>query len=343
VEEFEGYLDAQREGKDLQEVGAEDLEAFVLWIEEAPKASAKTHLWALRHYYEYVADDAMRSLAGALREERIKRTPFALKKFQGVDPEYVGKIEAAGVKNVAQMLKAGQTHRDRQVLAEETGVPIDAILEFVKLSDLARIPGIKGIRARLYHDAGVDTIEKLAACDPVELRAMLAGFVEDTGFEEQDHRRGVTEMEPKVMDREGFTVIGMKYRGKNENNEIPQLWQELGPRVEEIKNMVGAQVAYGICANTDMATGEFDYIAGFEVSSAEALPEGMVSFEVPGGRYALFTTTLPKIGETFHNAYQAWLPQAGYQPTGGPEFELYDERFDPQDPDSTFELYIPIG
>ena len=75
VEEFEGYLDAQREGKDLQEVGAEDLEAFVLWIEEAPKASAKTHLWALRHYYKYVADDAMRSLAGALREERIKRTP----------------------------------------------------------------------------------------------------------------------------------------------------------------------------------------------------------------------------------------------------------------------------
>jgi AraC family transcriptional regulator len=137
-------------------------------------------------------------------------------------------------------------------------------------------------------------------------------------------------MEPKIVSRPGSTVVGIKYRGKNENNEIPQIWQALDPRVEEIS------------ANMDMATGEFDYIAGFEVSSAEAVPEGMVSFEVPGGKYAVFTTTLPKIGETFHNAYDAWLPQASYQPAGGPEFELYDERFDPQDPNSTFELYIPI-
>ena len=68
----------------------------------------------------------------------------------------------------------------------------------------------------------------------------------------------------------------------------------------------------------------------------------MVHFEVPGGRYAVFTTTLPKIGETLQNAYQAWLPQAGHQAAGGPEFELYDEQFDPQDPDSAFELCIPI-
>lgn len=183
VEEFEGYLDAQGDGKDLQEAGAEDLEAFVAWIEEAPGASAKTHLWALRYYFEYVSDEAMRSLAGALREERIERTPFALEKFQGVDPECVNRLKAAGVKNVSQMLKAGQAPRDRQALAEETGVPIDAILEFVKLSDLARVPGIKGSRARLYHDAGVDTVEKLAEWEPEELRATLADFIKETGFE----------------------------------------------------------------------------------------------------------------------------------------------------------------
>ena len=157
-----------------------------------------------------------------------------------------------------------------------------------------------------------------------------------------ENKKGVNKMEPKIVSRPAFTVVGMKYRGKNENNEIPQMWQELGPRAEEIKDMVGPQVAYGISANMDMVTGEFDYTAGFEVSSAEAMPEGMVSFEVPGGKYAVFTTTLPKISETFHNAYGTWLPQAGYAPKGGPEFELYDERFDPRDPSSTFDLYIPI-
>jgi hypothetical protein len=62
-------------------------------------------------------------------------------------------------------------------------VPLDVVLELVKLSDLARIPGLKNIRARLYYDAGVDCIEKLAAWNAEELRAMLVDFVEETGFE----------------------------------------------------------------------------------------------------------------------------------------------------------------
>lgn len=59
----------------------------------------------------------------------------------------------------------------------------DLILEVVQLSELARIPGIKGIRARLYHDAGLDTVEKMAAWDPEDLREMVAGFVERKGFD----------------------------------------------------------------------------------------------------------------------------------------------------------------
>jgi predicted transcriptional regulator YdeE len=149
-------------------------------------------------------------------------------------------------------------------------------------------------------------------------------------------------MQPKIVDRPGFTVVGLKYHGKNEHNEIPQLWQALMPRVGEIKNMFDDHVAYGISANMDKSSGEFDYIAGFEVSSIKHVPEDMVSFEVPRTKYAVFSTTLPKIGETFDKAHHTWLPESGYQPTGGPEFEAYDERFDPQDPESLFDLYIPV-
>jgi AraC family transcriptional regulator len=149
-------------------------------------------------------------------------------------------------------------------------------------------------------------------------------------------------MEPVIVERAAFTVVGLKYRGKNENNEIPQLWAAFHPRIGEIKNMVTDRVAYGISANVDESTGEFDYIAGFEVSNAKDIAAGMVSFEVPGGRYAVFATTLPKIGETFDNAYHTWLPEAGYQPTADPEFELYDEHFTIEDPNSEFDLYIPV-
>jgi hypothetical protein len=182
VQEFERFLQDHRGGRALEEANPTDLEQFVNSIECQPKASANTHLWALRYYFEYNAKESMRSLASTMREQRIKRTPFPLNEFRGVEPEYIEKLAVAGIRNVSQMLQAGRTPQDRLALAKKTGVPLEAILDYVKLSDLARVPGLKGIRARLYYDAGVDTLEKLAGWDPEKLRAMLIGFVERTDF-----------------------------------------------------------------------------------------------------------------------------------------------------------------
>ena len=183
VGEFQQFLQGHRDGQCLAEAEPADLEAFVAWIEREPKASAKTQLWALRYYFEFEKNDEMYQLAGLLREQRIKRSPFSLKDFRGVDVEHTARLAAAGIKDVKEMLEAGRTHAGRQKLADETGAPLAAIVELVKLSDLARIPGIKGIRARLYHDAGVDSVAKMAGWDPEGLRAMLLEFVERTGFE----------------------------------------------------------------------------------------------------------------------------------------------------------------
>jgi hypothetical protein len=95
----------------------------------------------------------------------------------------VEKLEAAGIKNVDQMLKAGRTANDREHLSQRTGIPRDSILEFVKLSDLTRLGAVKSVRARLYYDAGVDSVEEMARWDPAELRTMLVEFVERTGFD----------------------------------------------------------------------------------------------------------------------------------------------------------------
>jgi hypothetical protein len=181
VAEFERFL-CERD-KALDEAKLDDLTAFVEHIESKPKASAKKHLWALRHYFEYASKGEMRRLAGELRQGRITRKPFPLAEFRGVNPEYAGRLEAAGIKNVDQMLQAGRTPDDRQALAERTGIPLDAILEFVKLSDLSRIGATRAVRARLYYDAGIDTPSKIAQFEPEEFRATLIGFVERTGFD----------------------------------------------------------------------------------------------------------------------------------------------------------------
>ncbi|MFQ5595889.1 MAG: WYL domain-containing protein, partial [Anaerolineae bacterium] len=149
-------------------------------------------------------------------------------------------------------------------------------------------------------------------------------------------------MESKIVSRPAFTVAGMKYRGKPLSDEIPELWGAFMQRMGELKHVVNPTTAYGVCDNFDESTGEFDYIAAYEVDSGADVPEGMVSVDLPAQTYAVFTCTLPTIGDTFQSIYQEWLPQSGYQRAPGPEFELYDEHFDPNNPVSELYVYIPV-
>jgi len=183
VNQFAYYLKERQSGKHLDEANPTDLKSFVDWIESRPKGAAKTHLWAICLYYEFTDNEIMRTVAEALRTQRLQRTPFPLKDFYGVNPDLVAKLAAVGIRNTEQMLKAGCNSEARRILSEYTGIPLEAILEMVKLSDLARVPGIKSARARLYYEVGVDTTEKLAQCDPEALEGMLVAFVQHSGYE----------------------------------------------------------------------------------------------------------------------------------------------------------------
>jgi len=182
VTEFERYLRNNRGGKQLDNANRSDLEAFSEWVKDNSRIPAKKHLWALRYYYDYASNKEMRRVAGEMRQQNIKKKPFKLRNFRGVNLEYTDRLAAAGVKNVEQMLEHGKTQARRQKLSEKTGIPAEAILEFVKLADLSRIKGVKNVRARLYYDAGIDTVEKMARWNPEELRTHLIEFVKRTGF-----------------------------------------------------------------------------------------------------------------------------------------------------------------
>ncbi len=111
-----------------------------------------------------------------------KRNPFKLKDFWGVSPAVAEKLAAQRIKTTDQMLAAGCSKEGRAALAKAASLPESILLELVRLSDLARLPGVKGIRARLYYDAGVTSVQKMAACEPQALLRLTAEFVERTGF-----------------------------------------------------------------------------------------------------------------------------------------------------------------
>jgi len=184
VEEFERYLEEQKGEKKLDKANPEDLDAFISWIEKDESLAAKKYLLGIRYLYEFCPNEEMAILASFRWNERVisSETPLKLGEFRGVSVADLAKLEHAGIRNVNDMIKAGQTSAKRKELSAKTGVSVATILELVKLSDMSRIQGVKGIRARLYYDAGIDTMEKMAKWNPIELREMLTKFVEKTGF-----------------------------------------------------------------------------------------------------------------------------------------------------------------
>ena len=177
TQSFEAYLNTHFGGMALDQAQPEQLDAFLAWG-KAQWSSMNSHLWALSRYYEYAGNDTMRRYANQIRNQKIegkraKRPSLLLREIAGVRAETITALDNAGITNVQQLLNAGITRDSRLSLAEATGIPYAGIEELVKLADLCRISDIKGLRVRLLFDTGFDTLEKIAAQDPEEMRAQI--------------------------------------------------------------------------------------------------------------------------------------------------------------------------
>ncbi len=152
------------------------------------------------------------------------------------------------------------------------------------------------------------------------------------------HEEEPKPMEPQIVTKPAFNVVGALYTGKNENNEISTVWDHFLPRLDDIKDKAGD--AYGICSDV-APDGSFQYLAGIEVSQIDDQPEDMNHWVVPEQTYAAFPCSLQNIRKTFQHAYQNWLPQSDYKRGDGPDFELYPQDFNPESGTGMY-VYIPI-
>jgi AraC family transcriptional regulator len=155
-------------------------------------------------------------------------------------------------------------------------------------------------------------------------------------------------MEPKFMTKPGFTVLGLRYFGKNEHGEISKMWGRFNQQVATLGGLPyeTGEAAIGLCITPvePSEDGAFEYVAGFPVSNVEAIPEGFVVREVPEYTYAVFAHRgdLASLGKTYEYIYEVWLPQSGYQMAAKIDFEYYDQDFKDFAPDSVFYIYIPV-
>ncbi len=154
----------------------------------------------------------------------------------------------------------------------------------------------------------------------------------------------IVELEPpRFEDFRTLLIAGLGERYTFEANQgIPQQWRRFVPYIGHIPGQIGP-VAYGVCCNADGA-GNFDYICGVEVASFDDLPREFACIRVPAQRYAVFThgAHISAMRATVYTIWNKWLPDSGYEAADAPNFERYDERFDPATGIGPVEIWLPI-
>jgi len=135
--------------------------------------------------------------------------------------------------------------------------------------------------------------------------------------------------------------IGERYNHENVAG-IPGQWQRFHQAVDDIPGRIG-KVAYGVCCNGDDA-GNFDYIAGVEVSDFSDLPREFAKVRIPEQRYAVFTHKdhISTIRRTVNTIWNHWLPASSLKVADAPSFERYDESFDPLTGSGGLEIWVPV-
>jgi AraC family transcriptional regulator len=148
---------------------------------------------------------------------------------------------------------------------------------------------------------------------------------------------------PRIEEKGSFVVAGSvgHYQIPDTSGISPQ-WDEFAKHLGKIPGQAG-WTTYGVCFNMD-GSGKMDYMCGVEVTGETAAPAGLTLLRIEPQLYAVFSHRghISKIKETWDAIFQQWCPASGRKLLAAPQFEVYDERFDPKTNEGVVEIWIPI-
>jgi len=128
-------------------------------------------------------------------------------------------------------------------------------------------------------------------------------------------------MLPKIVDSLSKLLVGKQLRMSLAENKTPQLWQSFMPQRKQVANTIGTDLYSLQVYDPELdfkgfnPTVQFDKWALIEVASFNKVPEGMETFTLQGGLYAVFIHQgLPSdFARTFNYIFNEWLPASEYK------------------------------
>ena len=159
-------------------------------------------------------------------------------------------------------------------------------------------------------------------------------------------------MTPKIIEEMGFTVVGISIRTSNAKEMsgqavIPQQWDRFMKEglLNKIPNKVDSNILAVYTDYESDPNGAYTFMIGAQVRSVDDLPPGMVSKQVPAGRYAVFVSEKGFVGKVVPQSWSRILALPKSSPGGNrayrADFEVYDHRAaDPQN--AVVDVYVGI-
>jgi predicted transcriptional regulator YdeE len=165
-------------------------------------------------------------------------------------------------------------------------------------------------------------------------------------------RNKETDMNPRAVQQEGFTVVGIAVRTSNAEQMTPERpigkqWERLFKEgvLAAIPNKADGNIVAVYSEYASDKDGEYNYLLGARVTKVEDLPAGMIAKNVPAGRYAVFTSERGPVQKVVVEMWQrVWATPKnalGGDRSYKADFEVYDQRA--QNPaDAVVDLYIAV-
>ncbi len=158
-------------------------------------------------------------------------------------------------------------------------------------------------------------------------------------------------VKPKSVEEKAFEVIGIEARTNNgkesaEGGMIPQMWQRF--YMEGTIDRIPEKIDGGIVAvYTDYesdANGDYTYILGAKVKPGATPLAGMISKQIPGGKFEEFTSeqgALPLVvPKVWRHIYEYFTAQGAPARAYKADYELYDAALDPNN--ASAKVYVGV-
>ncbi|WP_458626629.1 GyrI-like domain-containing protein [Winogradskyella sp. PC D3.3] len=151
-------------------------------------------------------------------------------------------------------------------------------------------------------------------------------------------------MAPQILTIKTKTVVGMKSSmSHGAFGNIVALWKRFMPKQSAISNRLTSEfIALQIYDDFNAMETPFVIWACVEVSSYNAIPDGMTSFTILKGDYAVFQHKGMDASKTYRQIMTEWLPNSGYEIDERPHFQVMGEMYKNGSPDSEEDFYVPI-